>query len=1183
MKTRSALSEAPNIAAIVKARHHARVMSPTNESLQCTANSCSGDPSDQSYMPSATSSLTNSAPVTGQVGSEDAKFTSDDKVKTRSDGTRGTWNPDDRRLFFQAVRLYGRNFTEITKFIRSRGHRTTTDATNVTSNTAMDCNPTTGGSGPSASSQTVFPGFSSTSATTNAPGQSGSASSGSSANPTAAHCGGQSDLNDPCGGRTREQVRFFYQQTWHKVRRYIKFSEAVPQHVREVYAIVNYSVIRTRIKKPLDHRLGERLNELVHCGTTIIRHNGRRFMLRTPVCPALKEINHISAPTYEFLLPEDVWIELVPASQVDLWRVLEAEQNPRLRLRVDINRQLSDLIQLVETKWQLATERMKALLGLPAAHNCPMPRLLIRTSPSQTIDGAIRLHEVARIRSGDIALRSYLERRNTTDTNAAGPMTSNLNAAVPLSTESNYTSELSVGSSDSVRGANEGADYNDCPSSVAVTSPLPSASVPGSGGGSSGAAQQSSSSAAASELDLRETGRQLSQGVSFEAARGIKVLTLFLALGCPERIRFEYLFTTEKSACPKSNPGASCHSGFLYYQPADPEGHGIGNGLRRLLHLNASDYLLHRDWLQSSPHMLKKPTLVPQPPAPANSTPGSCAPLIPNNTPIDASPAATAAVNVMQPPITPVRVTTLPHVPPTTLPISASSQAMTDSPILSRTQGVPRAASPAVVVPKVTTTGASHLAVLQTPPAVASVQMPNLVIYTKPAGTKAPITAVERQLDHQRTPDAPRTCPISTTPSAKMPIPRLTPLAPRSDATPTSTPRKSPVTIVPRHTITSSPVTSASKQSSLNAMKAYNTRRRTSTLGRGSHSSHKSGRSSNIFPLSLPSLTPSTPTLTTVPSSKPAIPVSQSTENEFKTAVPGVASTAISASGSTFLPGVTFTAAAVTTPLGTSLNPNCSFVSLDGDLSLGPLLEHNGTNQSSMSAFSNDTLVSLLNTIYHPSSTTDFVAPQELRTDSGSLPGLSTVTILADAVPVEKTEEFNQANNRSLNEITSYKREETGETTGDSNWNDFQYLHKYCPSASTPHIPSESPAFGDISLTDSMAAAVMDTHHGELDTQDLDPNLLEQSYNHETPAEFGDARVPHHVLPTPTEPRTTQPTGYVSDSEVFLRMLVPPNATTHADQSGTVDLNSLLQSVVSSSTQPPVYECTQTKFALHRQ
>lgn len=44
-------------------------------------------------------------------------------------------------------------------------------------------------------------------------------------------------------------MRFFYQRTWQKIRRYVKFPEEVPQHAREVYALVNYSVIRTRIKK----------------------------------------------------------------------------------------------------------------------------------------------------------------------------------------------------------------------------------------------------------------------------------------------------------------------------------------------------------------------------------------------------------------------------------------------------------------------------------------------------------------------------------------------------------------------------------------------------------------------------------------------------------------------------------------------------------------------------------------------------------------------------------------------------------------------------------------------------------------------------------------------------------------------------------------------------------------------
>lgn len=50
-------------------------------------------------------------------------------------------------------------------------------------------------------------------------------------------------------GRTKAQVRMFYQQTWHKLRRYITFPEEVPLHVREVYAIVNWSVMRSRIKK----------------------------------------------------------------------------------------------------------------------------------------------------------------------------------------------------------------------------------------------------------------------------------------------------------------------------------------------------------------------------------------------------------------------------------------------------------------------------------------------------------------------------------------------------------------------------------------------------------------------------------------------------------------------------------------------------------------------------------------------------------------------------------------------------------------------------------------------------------------------------------------------------------------------------------------------------------------------
>lgn len=81
-------------------------------------------------------------------------------------------------------------------------------------------------------------------------------------------------------------------------------------------------------------------------------------------------------------------------------------------------------------------------------------------------------------------------------------------------------------------------------------------------------------------------------------AREIKLVTIYLSLGCPDRIRFEYQFfcTKDKGLQKQLN---SSYSDLLICPPLDPDGDGISNGLRRLLHLNASDYLLHRDWVVS--------------------------------------------------------------------------------------------------------------------------------------------------------------------------------------------------------------------------------------------------------------------------------------------------------------------------------------------------------------------------------------------------------------------------------------------------------------------------------------------------------------------------------------------------------------------------------------------------------
>ncbi len=68
------------------------------------------------------------------------------------------------------------------------------------------------------------------------------------------------------------------------------------------------------------------------------------------------------------------------------------------------------------------------------------------------------------------------------------------------------------------------------------------------------------------------------------------MVVIFLALGCPARIRFEYDFV---------HPGPTKTS-CLAPKEATASGEGISNGLRRLLHLNASEYLNLKDWSVST-------------------------------------------------------------------------------------------------------------------------------------------------------------------------------------------------------------------------------------------------------------------------------------------------------------------------------------------------------------------------------------------------------------------------------------------------------------------------------------------------------------------------------------------------------------------------------------------------------
>ena len=58
-----------------------------------------------------------------------------------------------------------------------------------------------------------------------------------------------SRLNSKKTGKSKEQVRVFYNRTWNHLKQFFKFPVDIPQSVQELYALINYSVFRTRVKK----------------------------------------------------------------------------------------------------------------------------------------------------------------------------------------------------------------------------------------------------------------------------------------------------------------------------------------------------------------------------------------------------------------------------------------------------------------------------------------------------------------------------------------------------------------------------------------------------------------------------------------------------------------------------------------------------------------------------------------------------------------------------------------------------------------------------------------------------------------------------------------------------------------------------------------------------------------------
>ncbi|MFT7814866.1 protein cramped-like [Arapaima gigas] len=167
--------------------------------------------------------------------------------------------------------------------------------------------------------------------------------------------------------KNKEQVRHFYYRTWHKISKYIDFtnvySRVLKKSSRELYGLICYAELRKKVGGLMDDKNVAKLNELIQQGATTVRSKGRNLRIKAPMCRALKKLCDPDGVSDEedqkpVRLPLKVPVELQPRSNHSWARVQSLAHNPRLRMVVELHRKVSSLIEFLKQKWAAQDQRI---------------------------------------------------------------------------------------------------------------------------------------------------------------------------------------------------------------------------------------------------------------------------------------------------------------------------------------------------------------------------------------------------------------------------------------------------------------------------------------------------------------------------------------------------------------------------------------------------------------------------------------------------------------------------------------------------------------------------------------------------------------------------------------------------------------------------------------------------------
>ncbi|KAH8287748.1 hypothetical protein KR054_012389 [Drosophila jambulina] len=168
--------------------------------------------------------------------------------------------------------------------------------------------------------------------------------------------------------KTKDQVRQHYYQTYHKICKYVRYSEELKKPAQELYTLINYGEMRRKLQF-LTEKHFMKLKQLVYQGQITVRCKGKNIRIKTPSCKALRRLNQLDDSLEDIRLPSKVEVLVTPANMEAFGRVQSLAQNPRGRIIVPLHKKLISFIKTFEYKWRSANQR----LNEEKSTFCPLP------------------------------------------------------------------------------------------------------------------------------------------------------------------------------------------------------------------------------------------------------------------------------------------------------------------------------------------------------------------------------------------------------------------------------------------------------------------------------------------------------------------------------------------------------------------------------------------------------------------------------------------------------------------------------------------------------------------------------------------------------------------------------------------------------------------------------------------